>query len=44
VNHLGYNDDDEDDKSDAEIYLEVFEESNGDHFSTRAIVPKKKAI
>ena len=41
VNHLGY---DEDDKSDAEIYLEVFEESNGSHFSTRAIVPKKKAI
>jgi hypothetical protein len=39
VNHLGYNL-----ESDAEIYLEVLEESNGDHFSTRAIVPKKKAI
>lgn len=35
-NHLGY-----DDECDAEIYLSVFEESNGNHFNTRAIMPKK---
>lgn len=38
VNHLGH----EADVCDGSVYLKVFEKTNGDHFSTRAIIPKKQ--